>query len=69
MWRGFKKNMNKKEKYQFGVISDTQERKGENLEGALKPLRDEENKVDLDFIVQLGDLAGTGVMTQYAKVD
>ena len=60
-------NFNKAEgeSYRFGVISDTQDRKGQQLDEALKPLKNNED--NLDFVVHVGDLAGTGTLSGYVK--
>ncbi len=55
-------------KYRFGVISDTQDRQGPEIARTLAPLRKlEDEGVELDFIVHIGDLAGTGIISKYVK--
>lgn len=63
------KETNLETKYRFGIISDTQERKGQEIDETLEPLRQLENDgVKFDFIIQIGDLANTGGMfSKYAK--
>lgn len=59
---------NPEAKYRFGVISDTQERKGPEVAKVLEPLRRLENEgVELDFITHLGDLASSGAISKYVK--
>ncbi|MFA5886653.1 MAG: hypothetical protein WC863_02625 [Patescibacteria group bacterium] len=51
--------------YRFGIISDTQGRKGQQLDEALEPLKN--HGENLDFIVHIGDLAGSGILSEYVK--
>jgi len=58
-----------KNKYEIGVPSDTQDLKGsEQIKRALEPLRKlEQGGVDLDMIVHIGDVGGTGIISKYVR--
>lgn len=61
--------MDRNNKFNFGVISDTQERRGlSEITEALKPLRNfEDSEKDLDFIIHLGDLSESGIISKYVR--
>ncbi|MEI7616318.1 MAG: hypothetical protein WCJ54_06345, partial [Actinomycetota bacterium] len=61
-------NRNEFTKFKIGAISDTQERKGTELHKSLDPLKQaEDNGLNLDFIVHIGDLSESGMLSKYVK--
>ena len=61
--------MDKNIEFNFGVISDTQERRGASeINETLKPLKNfEDDGNNLDLIVHLGDLSESGVISKYVR--